>query len=76
MEFESVAVVMHGSSLWMLDEEEGLFGDLTSCSSGRRSDGCSGAARSGGGGDLSSGEREREFLRKRNPKKGGKWIAM
>jgi hypothetical protein len=74
MEFESVAVVMHGSSLWMLDKEEGLSGDLTGCSSGRRSDGCSGAARSGGGGDLSSGERE--FLRKRNPKKGEKWIAL
>jgi hypothetical protein len=53
-----VAVVMHESSLWMLDKEEGLSGDLTGCSSGRRSDGCSGAARSGGGDDLSSGERE------------------
>jgi hypothetical protein len=48
-------------------EEEGLFEDLTGHSSGRWSDRCSQAARSGGGGgNFSSGESE--FLCKRNPK--------
>jgi hypothetical protein len=37
----------------MLGEEEGLFRDLTSHSSGRWSDRCSQVVRSGGGGDLS-----------------------
>jgi hypothetical protein len=45
-------------------EEEGLFEDLTGHSSGRWSDRCSQAARSGG--NFSSGESE--FLCKRNPK--------
>jgi hypothetical protein len=61
---------MHMSSPWMLGEEDGLSGDLTDRSSGRRSDECGQAARSGGGGDLSSGESE--FLCKRNSKEGGK----
>jgi hypothetical protein len=67
-EFKRVMVVMHGSSLWILGKEEGLSGDLTGHSLavmheyGR-------AARSGSGGDLSSDKSE--FLRKRNPKKGG-----
>jgi hypothetical protein len=34
LEFECVVVVMHMSSLWMLGEEDGLFGDLTGHSSG------------------------------------------
>jgi hypothetical protein len=50
----------------MLREEKWLSGDLTGRSSGRRSDGCGQAVRSGGGGDFSSGESE--FLSKRNPK--------
>jgi hypothetical protein len=62
-------VVMHGSSSWMLGEEEGLFRDLTGRSSGWRSDGFDRAVSSGSSSDLSSDERE--FLRKRNPKKGG-----
>jgi hypothetical protein len=45
---------------------------LTDHSSGRWSDGCGQAARSGSGGDLSSGESK--FLRKRNEKKGGVWM--
>jgi hypothetical protein len=65
-------VVMHRNLLWMLGEEERLSGDLTSCSSGRRSDGCGRAARSGGSGDLSSDESE--FLCKRNLKEGGEWM--
>jgi hypothetical protein len=56
----------------MLGEEEGLSGDLTGCSSGWRSDGCGRAVRSGGSGDLSSGESE--FWRKRNPKEGREWM--
>jgi hypothetical protein len=56
----------------MLGEEEGLSGDLTSCSLGQRSDGCGQTVRSGGGGDLSFGESE--FLCKRNPKKSAKWM--
>jgi hypothetical protein len=39
-EFKCAMVVMHGSSLWMLEEEEGLSGDLIDRSSGRRSDIC------------------------------------
>jgi hypothetical protein len=46
--FERVAAVMHESSPWMLEEEEGLSGDLTGCSLGRRSDRCSRATKSGG----------------------------
>jgi hypothetical protein len=57
---------MHGSSPWMLGKEEGLFRNLVGCSSGRRSDECGQAARSGSSDDLSSGESE--FLCKRNPK--------
>jgi hypothetical protein len=53
----------------MLGEEEGLFRDLTGRSSGWRSDGFDRAVSSGSSSDLSSDERE--FLRKRNPKKGG-----
>jgi hypothetical protein len=50
----------------MFGEEKVLFGDLTDRSSGRRSDICGRAVRSGSGGDLSSGESE--FLCKRNLK--------
>jgi hypothetical protein len=50
----------------MLSEEEGLSRDLIDHSLGRRSDKCGWAARSGGGGGLSSGESE--FLHKRNLK--------
>jgi hypothetical protein len=42
----------------MLGEEEGLYGDLIGRSSGRRSDGCGRAARSGSGGGLNSCARE------------------
>jgi hypothetical protein len=42
----------------MFGEEEGLFGDLTGHSLGWRSNRCGQAARSGSGGDLSSGESE------------------
>jgi hypothetical protein len=49
--------VMHRSSLWMLGEEEGLSGDLTSRSLGRRTRSCD---------DLSSDKSE--FLHKRNLK--------
>jgi hypothetical protein len=57
---------MHDSSPWMLGEEDGLSRDLTDCNSGRRSDGCGRAMRSGGDNGLSFGEIE--FLHKRNPK--------
>jgi hypothetical protein len=56
---------MYRSSSWILGEEEGLSRDLTGHSSGRQSDGCGRAARSGSGDDLSSGESE--FLCNRNP---------
>jgi hypothetical protein len=57
----------------MLGEEERLYGDLIGRSSGRRSDGCGRAARSGSGGGLNSSESE--FLRKRNPKEDGEWMC-
>jgi hypothetical protein len=57
---------MHMSSPWMLGEEDGLFDDLTSHSSGRQSDGCDRATSSGSSGDLSFSKSE--FLHKRNPK--------
>jgi hypothetical protein len=60
--------VMHGSSSWILGEEEGLLRDLTIHSSGQWSDRCGRVARSGSGDDMSSDEGE--FLRKRNPKEG------
>jgi hypothetical protein len=60
--------MMHGSSPWMLGEEEGFFGDLIGRTSRRHSDGCGRTTRSGGGGNMSSGESE--FLRKRNLKEG------
>jgi hypothetical protein len=66
VEFKCVAAVMHGSSPWMLGEEEGLSRDLINCSSGRRSNRCDWAARSGGDDDLSSDKSE--FLCMRNPK--------
>jgi hypothetical protein len=59
-------IVMHESSPWMLGKEDGFSEDLTGYSSGRWSDRCSRAVRSGGGRDLSSGESD--FLCKRNPK--------
>jgi hypothetical protein len=65
-------VVKHVSSLRMVEEEEGLSGDLTGRSSGWQSDGCNQMARSGGGDDLSSGETK--FLRKRNSKECGEWM--
>jgi hypothetical protein len=64
--FEHVVVVIHGSLLWMLGEEERLFEDLTDRSSRWRSDRYRQATRSGSAGDLSSGESK--FLYKRNPK--------
>jgi hypothetical protein len=39
--------MIHRSSLWILEEEEELSGDLTDCSSGRRSDGYGRVAMSG-----------------------------
>jgi hypothetical protein len=60
---------MHMSSSCMFGEEEGLFGDLASCSSGCWNNGCSQVAKGGSGGDLSSNESE--FLRKRSKLKGG-----
>jgi hypothetical protein len=42
---------MHGSSLWMLEGEEELSGDLTGHGSGWPSDGCGRAVRSGSGDD-------------------------
>jgi hypothetical protein len=59
-------IVMHESLPWMLGKEDGFSEDLTGYSSGRWSDRCSRTVRSGGGGDLSSGESN--FLCKRNPK--------
>jgi hypothetical protein len=70
--FEHVVVVMHGSSPWVLEEEEGLSGDLTSHSLERQSDRCSQAVRSGDSDDLSSDESK--FLNKRNLKKGREWM--
>jgi hypothetical protein len=52
----------------MLEGEEELFVDFIGRSSGRRSDGCSRAVRSGSDVDLSSSKSE--FLRKRNRKEG------
>jgi hypothetical protein len=69
-----VVAVIYGSLPWMLGEEEGLSGNLTSRSSGRQSDGCDRAARSGNDNDLSSGENE--FWHKRNPKEGGEWMRQ
>jgi hypothetical protein len=66
-----MVVVMHGSLSWMLGKEEGLSEDFIGRSSGRQSDGCGRVMRSGGYGDLSSGESE--FLHKRNSKKNGEW---
>jgi hypothetical protein len=63
---------MHRNSPWMLGEEEGLSGDLTSRSSGWRSDECGHATRSGGNDDLSSGESG--CLHKRKPKEGREWM--
>jgi hypothetical protein len=57
----------------MLGEEEGLFGDLTDCSLGQRSDGCNRAARSDCSGDLSSGESE--FLHKINTQEDGRLLV-
>jgi hypothetical protein len=48
-EFERAVAVMHMSSLWMLGEEEELFGDLTGCSSGRQNDESGLEARIGSG---------------------------
>jgi hypothetical protein len=67
-------VVMHGSSPWMLEEEEGLSEDLTGHSSGRWSDGCGRAVRSGSDNDLSSDESE--FLHKRNSKEDREWMRQ
>jgi hypothetical protein len=69
--FERAVVMMHGSSSWMLGEEEGLSasGDLIGRSSGRWSDGCSRAVRNGYSGNLRSDDRE--FLCKRNSKEEG-----
>jgi hypothetical protein len=50
----------------MLEEEEGLYGDLTDRSPGRQSSRCGRTTRSGDSGNLSSSESE--FLRKRNLK--------
>jgi hypothetical protein len=55
-------------STWVLEEEEGLSGDLTGHSLGRWSNGCGRAVRSGGGGG------EREFLHKRNLKEDREWM--
>jgi hypothetical protein len=66
--------VMQGSLSCMLGEEEVFSEDLTGHSSRLRSDSCGWAARSGSGSDLSSDESE--FLRKRNPKEGGKWMLQ
>jgi hypothetical protein len=71
-EFERAVAVMHESSMWMLGEEEGLSGDLVGHSSGRWSDGCGLAVRSGSSDDLISSKSE--FLRKRNPKEGRELI--
>jgi hypothetical protein len=60
-EFKHAVAVMHRSSLWMLGEEEGLSGDLTSRSLGRRTRSCD---------DLSSDKSE--FLHKRNLKEDRK----
>jgi hypothetical protein len=65
---------MHGNSPWMLGEEEGLSGDLTSRSSGWRSDECGHATRSGSDDDLSSvrvGACTRENQRKEESGCGG-----
>jgi hypothetical protein len=62
---------MHGSSLWMIGEKEGLSRDLTGRSSGRQSDGCDRAV-SGSSNSLSSNESK--FLCKRNPKECGEWM--
>jgi hypothetical protein len=56
----------------MLGKEEGLFRDLTSRSSGQRSDGFDRAASSGSSSDMSSDESE--FLHNRNPKRGREWM--
>jgi hypothetical protein len=56
----------------MLKKEEGLSGDHTGRSSGKRSDGCSQTMRSGSGKDWSSGENE--LLHKRYSKEGGEYI--
>jgi hypothetical protein len=77
LEFERAVAVMHGSSPWMLGEEDGHSGDLTSRCTGWQSNGCGRTARSGGSDDLSSSESE--FLRKRNSRKGGEqmqWQIM
>jgi hypothetical protein len=72
LKFEHVVVEIHRSLPWMLGKEEGLYEDLTGHSSGRRSNGCGRAVRSGGGNDLSSSKNE--FLFKRTPKEGGEWM--
>jgi hypothetical protein len=64
--------MMHVSSPWLLGEEEGLFEDLISRSSGRRSDGCRPVVRSGSDGDLSFGNSK--FFQNSNPKEGGEWM--
>jgi hypothetical protein len=56
----------------MLEGEEELFVDFIGRSSGRRSDGCSRAMRSGSDVDLSSSKSE--FLCKRNRKEGREWM--
>jgi hypothetical protein len=67
---EHTVAVMYGSSPRMIGEEDGLFGDLTSCR--RQSDDCGWAVRSGSDGDLSSCENE--SLRKRNSNEGREWM--
>jgi hypothetical protein len=69
-----MVAMIHESLSWMLGKEQGLSKDFTGRTSGRRRDGCSQAAMSGSGGDLSSGKSK--FLRKRNPKEDGEWIRQ
>jgi hypothetical protein len=72
IEFERAVAVMHGSSPWMLGEEEGLFGVLNNRSPRRQSNRCCQVARSGSDSDLSSAKSE--FMRKRNPNECRKLI--
>jgi hypothetical protein len=61
-----VADVMHVSSSWMLEEEEGFFRTSPTVARGGGAKDATGAVKSGGGNDLSSDESK--FLHKRNPK--------
>jgi hypothetical protein len=61
--FEHVVSVMHGSSMWVLGEEDGLFEDLIGRSSGRRSDECGQVVRSGRGSDLEAPVRTSSCVR-------------